>query len=267
MTAATMPGVRVTQARVLASEWVKFRSLRSSYIALIMAFAAIVGFGLLFAGILANRWPKLEPAEQAMFDPTEITLRGVFLAQLIIGVLGVLMVTGEYSTGMIRASLSAAPARLPVLWGKAVVFAVVTFVVTGVAAIIAFLAGQSLLSSQHIETTLSAPGVTRAVIGAGLYLTGIGLLGVVLGWIIRHSAGAIGTLFGLLLILPLLTSALPASWSIHIRPYLPGSAGQQIMAMKFDPGDLSPWTGFAWFCGYLVVGIAVAAVLLARRDA
>jgi ABC-2 type transport system permease protein len=262
-----MPGVRVTQGRVLVSEWVKFRSLRSSAVALIAALAAIVGFGCLFSIVVANRWPQLEPAERLRFDPAEISLRGAFLAQLIIGVLGVLMVTGEYSTGMIRASLSAAPKRLPVLWAKILVFAVVSFVVTTVASIIAFLAGQALMSGQHINTTLGAPGVLRAVIGAGLYLTGVGLLGVALGWIIRHSAGAIGTLFGLLLILPLLASALPDSWGRHIVPYLPNNAGQQIMAVRIQPESLQPWTGFAWFCGYLAVGIVVAAVLLTRRDA
>jgi ABC-2 type transport system permease protein len=262
-----MPGVRVTQGRVLVSEWVKFRSLRSSAVALVAAFGAIVGFGCLFSAVVASRWPQLEPAERLRFDPTEVSLRGAFLAQLIIGVLGVLMVTGEYSTGMIRASLSAAPKRLPVLWAKILVFAVVSFVVTTVASIIAFLAGQALMSGQHINTTLGAPGVLRAVVGAGLYLTGVGLLGVALGWIIRHSAGAIGTLFGLLLILPLLASALPDSWGRHIVPYLPNNAGQQIMAIRVGPESLAPWTGFAWFCGYLVVGIVAAAVLLTRRDA
>jgi ABC-2 type transport system permease protein len=262
-----MPGVRVTQVRVLASEWVKFRSLRSSAVALVAAFGAIIGFGCLFSAVVASRWPQLTPAERLRFDPTEISLRGAFLAQLIIGVLGVLMVTGEYSTGMIRASLSAAPKRLPVLWAKILVFAVVSFVVTTVASIIAFLAGQALMSGQHINTTLGAPGVLRAVIGAGLYLTGVGLLGVALGWIIRHSAGAIGTLFGLLLILPLLASALPDSWGRHIVPYLPSNAGQQIMAIRVDPESLAPWTGFAWFCGYLVLGIVAAAMLLTRRDA
>lgn len=264
MTAAVVD-VRVTQARVLASEWVKFRSLRSSYVALIGAFGAIVGFGCLFAGILASRWPYLEPEERAYFDPTEITLRGAYLAQLIVGVLGVLLVTGEYSTGMIRASLSATPNRLPVLWAKLGVFAVVTFVITTVAALIAFFAGQALLSGQHIQTTLGAPGVLRAVVGAGLYLTGVGLLGVALGWIIRHSAGAIGTVFGLLLIVPLLSEALPESW--HVGPYLPSNAGQQLMVIKLDPGTLAPWTGFAVFCGYLAAAVLAAAVLLTRRDA
>src|ERR1700736_1244843 len=129
--AATLPAdLKVTQLRVIGSEWMKFRSLRSSYYTLVATVVAMIGFGCLFAAVTANRWPQMTPAERAAFDPTATSLRGYFLAQLVIGVLGVLIVTGEYSTGMIRASLSAAPTRLPVLWGKAIVFAVVAFVLT-----------------------------------------------------------------------------------------------------------------------------------------
>lgn len=261
------PDVRVTQARVVVSEWVKFRSLRSSYIALAAALAALVGLAALITTVVSNNWPEFGPEEQARFDPTRVSLSGEFLAQLIIGVLGVLVVSGEYGTGMIRASMSAAPKRLPVLWGKLAVFAVVGFVVTGVGAVVAFFVGQSILSSQHIETTLGAPGVLRAVLGAGLYLTGVGLLGGALGWILRHTAGAVSTLLGLLLVLPLVAQALPESWARNIVPYLPSNAGQQIMAVHIDPGELAPWVGFSWFCAYLVVGVVVAAVLLRRRDA
>lgn len=261
------PDVRVTQVRVLASEWVKFRSLRSTHVALVAMFLVLVGFGILFAAITANQWPTLPAARQARFDPTEITLRGVFLGQLVIGVLGVLFVTGEYSTGMIKASLSAVPGRLPVLWAKVAVFAVLAFIVATGGAFAAFLGGQAFLSSRDINTTLAAPGVFRAVIGTGLYLTVVGLLGVALGWIIRHSAGAIGTLFGLLLVVPVLALALPESWATHINPYLPSNAGQALMATRLEPGWLTPWTGFAVFCAYLAVGVVASAVLLRRRDA
>jgi ABC-type transport system involved in multi-copper enzyme maturation permease subunit len=259
--------VRVTQGRVLASEWVKFRSLRSSYVALAATVVVMIGFGVLFPAVVKSRWLEMDPAEQAHFDPTVASLRGLYLAQLIVGVLGVLVVSGEYSTGMIRASLSAAPRRLPVLWAKLAVFAVITFVVSTVGSFIAFFIGQSILSSQHIETTLGSPGVLRAVIGTGLYLTMVGVLGVALGWILRHTAGAIGTLFGLLLVLPALGSALPNSWAVHIDPYLPSTAGQALTLVRGDPESLAPWTGFWVFCVYLVVAIVLAAVLLRRRDA
>lgn len=259
--------IRVTQVRVLVSEWVKLRSLRSTYLALGASFAALVGMGAMFGAIVAGRWPVMTAAQRARFDATEVSLRGVFLAQLIIGVLGVLVVTGEYSTGMIKASLSAAPARLPVLWAKLAVFAAATFVVTTVGAFGAFFAGQAFLHSQHIDTTLSAPNALRAMIGAGLYLTVVGLVGVALGWIIRHTAGAVGTLFGLLLVLPLLAEALPESWAEHVVPYLPSQAGQQILVVVPEPEALTPWTAFAVFCAYLAAGVLAAAVLLRRRDA
>jgi hypothetical protein len=266
--AAVLPdGLKVTQLRVIQSEWVKFRSLRSSYIALAATFAGMVVLGCVFAAETANRWPLMTAARQARFDPTDVALRGYSFAQLIVGVLGVLVVTGEYSTGMVRASLSAAPTRLPVLWAKLLVFAAVTFVVTTASSFAAFLGGQAFLSSQHIETTLSAPNVLRAVVGCGLYLTGVGLLGVALGWIIRHTAGAIATLFGMLLVLPALGEALPDNLAPHIVPYLPSIAGQQVVSVHQATDMLAPWNGFAVFCAYVVVGIAVAVVLLKRRDA
>ncbi|MEC3981655.1 ABC transporter permease subunit [Amycolatopsis sp. H20-H5] len=259
--------LKVTQLRVLHSEWVKFRSLRSTTLSVSATIVGMIGLGWVFAAVDANRWPVMRAGAKARFDPTAVSLEGFFVAQLVVGVLGALIVSGEYGTGMIRASLSAAPTRLPVLWAKAIVFAAVTFVVTTVSAFIAFLGGQAFLSSQHIETTLGAPGVLRAVVGTGLYLTVVGLLGVAFGWIVRHTAGAIAALFGLLLVLPALGDALPDSWAPHINPYLPGNAGQQVLMVRHEAGMLSPWAGFAVFCGYLVVGIVAAAILLKRRDA
>ena len=260
-------GLKVTQLRVLRSEWLKFWSLRSSYITLGATVLGMIGFGVLFSAVTANRWPELREARRLAFDPTGTSLRGFELAQLILGVLGVLLVTGEYSTGMIRASMSAAPKRLPVVWAKAAVFTAVAFVVGEVSAFVAFFAGQALLSSQHIQTSLGAPEVLRTVFGTGLYLTGVGLLGVALGWIIRSTAGGIATLFGLLLVLPALGEALPDSWASHINPYLPSNAGQSLTAVHPDPGMLAPWTGFGVFCVYVVVAFAFAVVLVKRRDA
>jgi ABC-type transport system involved in multi-copper enzyme maturation permease subunit len=256
---------KVTQARVFTSEWIKLRSLRSTVYTLLAAIVMTVGLGMLFSGVIANRWAQLDAAERVRFDPTGVSLRGVFLAQLAIGVLGVLLITGEYSTGMIRATLSAVPKRLPVLWAKAGLFAVVAAITMIPAALVAFLGGQALLGTHG--TTLGASGVARAVIGAGLYLTVVGLLGIGLGFIIRNTAGAIATLFGVLLVLPVLGAVLPASWAKHIVPYLPSNAGQAVISVHQAPGDLAPWTGFAVFCGYAAAAIIAAAILLKRRDA
>jgi ABC-2 type transport system permease protein len=256
---------KVTQGRVLASEWIKLRSLRSTMYTLLAAIVMTIGLGMLFSGVMANRWSRLDPPELARFDPTGVSLRGVFLAQLAIGVLGVLLITGEYSTGMIRATLAAVPKRLPVLWAKVGLFGVVAAVLMIVSSFVAFLSGQALLGTHG--TTLGASGVARAVVGAGLYLTVVGLLGVALGFIIRNTAGAIATLFGVLLVLPVLGEVLPSTWAKHITPYLPSNAGQAVMSVHQAPGDLAPWTGFAVFCGYAVVAIIAAAALLKRRDA
>lgn len=259
--------LKVTQLRVIRSEWLKFWSLRSSYITLAATMLAMIGFGALFSAVTANRWANFPAREKVGFDPTLVSERGFYLAQLVIGVLGVLVVSGEYGTGMIRSSLAAAPKRLPVLWAKAVVFAGITFVFTTASSFVAFFVGQALLTPTGIQTTLAAPGVLRAVFGIGLFLTGVGLIGGVLGWIIRHTAGAIATVFGLLLVLPVLVGALPSDWQQHVDPYLPSIAGEQLTAVNWDRSLLAPWVGFGVFCAYIVAGLVVAIVLLKRRDA
>ncbi|HJP73144.1 MAG TPA: ABC transporter permease [Pseudonocardiaceae bacterium] len=263
---ATLPAdMKVTQTRVIRSEWVKFWSLDSTRIAIAVAFIGMVGIGILYTALTASHWQNVPPGQRALIDPTSASLAGYTIAQLIVGVLGVLVVTGEYGTGMVRASLSAVPKRLPVVWAKMVVFAGITFVVTTVASLLAFFIGQAILNSQGIGTTIGAPGVLRAVIGMGLYLTGVGLLGVGLGWIIRNTAGAVSTVLGLLLVLPGIVEALPASWGEHIAPYLPSVAGHEIALVH--PGMLGPWAGFGVLIGYVAVAAGIGAYLLERRDA
>ncbi|MFE9423555.1 ABC transporter permease subunit [Kitasatospora sp. NPDC006697] len=257
----------VTLPRVVAGEWIKFRSLRSSWITLVVASALTIGLGALFCWATMSRWDHLPADERLAFTPAEHSLRGYFLAQMAIGVLGVLVVTGEYSTGMIRASLSAVPKRLPVLWAKALVFGAVTWVVATASVLVAFFTGQAILASKHLDTTLSAPGVTRVVLGTGLYLTAIGLLAVALGTLVRNTAGGIASVFGLLLVLPLLSEALPSSWQDNIIPYLPSNAGQALAHVTRAPHEMAPWAGFGLLCGYVAVALAAAAVVLKRRDA
>jgi hypothetical protein len=258
----------VTQARVLKSEWIKFRSLRSSFWSLAVGVGAMIAIGALFSFAITNHYPHMSAARQHEIDPISDPMRGVFLGQLAIGVLGVMIVTGEYSTGMIRASLSAVPRRLPVLWAKAAVFTVVAWATMTITAFVTFFLAQSIFTSIHLDRSLSSPGALRAVFGEGLYLTVVGLLGVGLGVIIRSTAGAIATLFGILLVLPVLGEVLNlTSWGDKINPYLPSNAGQQIMAVTTHSPDLAPWAGFGLFLGYAAAAIAVAAFLLKKRDA
>lgn len=265
--AGTAPRGEVTQARVLHSEWIKLRTLRSTFWTLIGAMVALIGFGALFCAVTANRWTHMGPGEHASFDAAQTSLRGFFLAQLAVGVLGVLTVTGEYATGMIRASLAAVPRRLPVLWAKAALYAAVVWVLTTASALAAFLIGQALLSPRHIGLSLGDPGVLRAVFGTGLYLTVVGLLGVAIGAMIRNTAGGIATVFAVLLILPVLAEALPTSWNNAISPWLPSNAGQAVIPLHHEAHTLHPWAGLAVFAGYALVALAGSAVLMRRRDA
>ncbi|WP_199923471.1 ABC transporter permease [Streptomyces sp. NRRL F-5123] len=256
----------VTQLRVLHSEWIKMRSLRSTFFTLIAAVVALVGLGALFAAFTAAHWDHMSARERASFEPGLTSLRGYFLAQLAVGVLGVLVISGEYATGMIRASLTAVPRRLPVLWAKAALYVTIVWALMTAGAFAAFLVGQALLSSQHVETSLGAPGELRQVMGVGSYLTVVGLLGVAIGALIRNTAGGIATVFGLLLVVPVLAEALPTSWGNHINQWLPSNAGQSVLTLHQEAHTLAPWTGFAVFCLYAVAALAAAAVLLRQRD-
>jgi ABC-2 type transport system permease protein len=257
---------RVTQARVAVSEWTKLRSLRSTRWALFVTLLLTIGIGILACSVFAARWPHLGLIDRLRFKPLRTSLAGVGLAQLSIGVLGVLVISGEYTTGMIRSTFAAVPKRLPVLWAKAGVFAAVTFIVSLPAVLIVFFVGQSILSSQHIQIAFSHPGVPRAVIGAALFLTVMGVFGLALGAIVRHTAGAIVTLVAILFVLPPILSLLPSSWSNAVNPYLPSSAADTLWTITPGAHTLAPWAGFALFCGYTAAALAIAAVLLVRRD-
>lgn len=258
--------VRLTQARVALSEWTKLRSLRSTRWALLVTLLFTVGIGILACTVFAARWPHLSPSDRQHFKPLRVSLAGVNLAQLSIGVLGVLVISGEYTTGMIRSTFTAVPKRLPVLWAKAGVFAAVTLALTLPAVLIVFFAGQSILSSQHIQISFSHPGVARAVIGAALFLTVMGIFGLAIGAIVRHTAGGIVTLVAILFVLPPILGLLPSSWSNAINPYLPSSAASVLWTITPGSHVLSPWAGFALFCGYTAAALAVAAILMVRRD-
>jgi ABC-type transport system involved in multi-copper enzyme maturation permease subunit len=264
------PGLRVTQWGVIRSEWLKFWSLRSSLYSMVIAVVGMIGLDCLFAYATVSRYASqraLHPNAVLHFSATDTAMRGYLLVQLVVGVLGVLVVSGEYGTGMIRSSLAAAPKRLPVLWAKAIVVAVIVFVATTISSFIAYYAVQPILDTQGLGYALTSPGMLRAVVGVGLYVTGIGLLGVGLGWIVRHTAGAIACLFGLVLILPSISELLPDTWQPHVVPYLPSNAGSQLASASPDPTGLAPWTGFGVFCIWIAVAIVAGVLILRRRDA
>jgi ABC-type transport system involved in multi-copper enzyme maturation permease subunit len=270
-TATTSPATtsasrgRVTQARAVRAEWIKLFSLRSSWITLAVAVIAVIGLGALFSAVTASHWSEIRPEERLHFDPVGVSLRGVMLAQLVIGVLGALVITGEYATGMIRSSLMAVPRRLPVLVAKAVVFAGVTFVLMLVSAFIAFFVGQAALGSHG--TTLAAGHALRPIVGVALYLTVVALFALGLGFALRNTAGTIATVFALLLVVPGLAQLLPTSWQPHVLPYLPSNAGASVFQVHPDTGMLGTWTGFGVFCAWAAAALLAGLVVLKRRDA
>jgi ABC-2 type transport system permease protein len=270
MSAIAIPGSafrgKVTQARVIFSEWTKLRSVRSTRWSLLVATLLTIGFPILASAVISAHWGHQSAQERATFNPLDPALIGSQIAQLAIGILGVLVISGEYSTGMIRATFTAVPKRLPVLWAKAAVFAVVTFALMLPSVLIAFFASQSILTRHHASFSWSHPGVARAVIGAALYLTVIAVMTVGLGTILRNTAGGIATFAAIFFVVPPLMNVLPTSWNDAITPYLPGNAGRAIISITHDAHSLAPWTGFALFCGYAALSLVVAAVLLVRRD-
>jgi len=243
------------------------RSVRSTMWTLAVTIGVAVGFGAIVGVSQVNSWDTLTPVQRLRFDPTSLSLSGIYLAQMAIGVLGVLVITSKYATGQIRATLGATPRRLMVLAAKAVTFVVVVITVGMATSFSAFGIGQAIFSGKHIGVSLGDPGVLRAVVGAALYLAAVGALGLGLGTILRRTAGAIAALVGLLLVIPLVTTLLPASWNEDLTRYLPAQAGMAVIRVVPDATSLSPWTGFAVLVGYAAVSLVAGAVLLTRRDA
>ncbi|MFI6439537.1 ABC transporter permease [Streptomyces sp. NPDC050759] len=262
---------KVTGVRVLRSEWAKFWSLRSSWITLGVAVFLLVLFGTIASytyspDAVAPGGPG-GPGSGGDSTAVSLALTGVTFASLAIGVLGVLLSAGEYSTGMIRSTLTAVPRRLPVLWSKAAVIGPVALVLSSVGALAAFLLGTPGLDGEKIALSLGDDGVLRSLAGAGVYLGLVAVFGVALGVLIRSSAGAIAALVGILLILPGLASLLPDSLYDSINPYFPGNAGSAVYALHQSSDALSPGAGLAVFAGWVALTLAGAAFRLVKSDA
>jgi ABC-2 type transport system permease protein len=256
--------------RLLAMEWTKFRSVRSTLFSLLAFVVLTLGLAALFTFLTVNGWDKLDPDQRANYqrDPVgNILGAGFILGQLAICVLGAMVITSEYSTGMIRASLLATPKRTPMLAAKGLVFAVVTFVVGEIVAFGAFAIGAPILHSK-VPVALGDHGVPRALLGAGLYLMMLGLFAMAIGALVRHTAGAITAVIAFVEVLAPLAQLLPGSVGKHIHAYLPTEAGHLVAQSVQGPKDLlSPWQGYGVFCLWTAALLLVAGWLLKRRDA
>ena len=258
---------RVTQIRVILSEWTKLHSLRSTRWSVLAAVVLTIGLPAIFAAVTSSHWGSMNPHERADRHPLDIALAGVNLSQLAIGVLGVLVITGEYSTGMIRASFTAVPKRLPVLWAKIVVFALVSFALSLPAVIAAFFVSQTILSKHDIlQVSFSHAGVARSVIGGAVYLMLFGVFCLAMGAILRNTAGGIAAFVGIFFVIPPLLNIFPTSWQNAINPWIPNSAARSIFQLTHGTHSLSPAGGLAIFLLYIAAAVAAAALLLVRRD-
>jgi ABC-2 type transport system permease protein len=248
----------------LRSEFTKIRSVRSTWITLAMVFVA----GLASSASVAagNR----NNAGQASFDPTAISLVGTaYVDELIIVVIGALVITSEYGTRMMGTSLAAMPRRGVLYTAKAIVLACVTLVIALVTSFASFFAGQAVLASTHAGASITSPGALRAVLLTAVFVTFVAMLAFGLGGVIRHTAGAICGLFGMVFVIPLISSALPASAQNAVVRWLPGnSAFYPIIATKPVGTHLfGPYGELAIFAGYAAIAVAAGAVTFLRRDA
>lgn len=268
-TAVSTPQYRVTGPRVLRSESAKLWSLRSTWITVGLGLLFLVAFGIIAAARYHSSLTSGRQLDPDFADATTLSLSlfGVPLSQLALGVLGVLVTAGEYSTGMIRSTLAAVPKRLPVLWSKATVYGVVALLIALVGVFATFLVDSSILSGTPAELTISHSGVVRSLLGATVYLGLIGVIGVALGAMLRSVAGAISALVGALMLLPGLISLLPTAWRNAIQPYLPSEAGQSMYVLHHGPHTLSPGPGLLVFAAWTALALAGAAWRLTRSDA
>jgi len=263
------PVYKVTGRRVLRSEWSKLWSLRSTWITLGLGLLFLIAFGLIAAARYKSRIGSGEHLDRDFADATalQLSLFGTNFAQLALGVLGVLITAGEYSTGLIRSTLASVPRRLPVLWSKAALFGLVALVMATVGVFITFVVDSSMLSGTPAALSLSAPGVIRSLFGAGLYLGLVGVIGIALGALLRSVAGGISVLVGALMLVPGLISLLPTSWQSTVDPYLPSHAGEAMFALHHDAATLAPTAGLLVFLGWAALALALAAYRMVRSDA
>ena len=252
---------------VLRSEWTKLRSVRSTFWALTATVVLGVALGAVISAAAAHGYAKSSVSGKLNWDPTAVSLDGIGIATLAIAVLGVLCMSSEYSSGMIRTSLIAVPKRGRVLAAKSLVFAVVTFVVGEAVSFTAFFAGQALISGHAPHAALGDPGVARAVVGAGLYLTALAVLSVAAGALLRHPAAAITCMVAVLLVFPGIAQALPDSWRNPVTEFWPTQAGGQLTSVHHSAHTLQPWPGFGVMCLFVAIVYAIAWTLLDRRDA
>jgi ABC-2 type transport system permease protein len=252
----------------LRMEWIKLRSLRSTWWTLAVAVAGMAGIGIAIMASRSGAWAGMSARDRASFDALNSGFTGVALAQLVMAVLGVLAITGEYSSGMIASTLAAVPRRRRVLAAKAAVLGLVTLAVGEAAAFATFLAAQAVARGPVPHATLGQPGALRAVVLTGAYLALCALIGLGAGALTRRAAAAITIITALILVLPPLTLALPAGLQQDVQRYLPEAiAGNSLAVPATGSIWLAPWAGLGVVALYAAAALAAGTWRLTRRDA
>jgi len=247
-------------------EWLKLRSVRSTAWILLVFAASMIGIAILV--LSHENWATMSPSDRASFDPTNAGFAGLALGQLAFGVLGVLIITSEFRSGMIRATFAAVPRRPLLFAAKAGVLGGVALAAGEVLAFASFALGEAVLKAPAPHASLGQPGVLRAVLMAGAYPALIALIGLGFGAMIRHTAGAISAVVGVLFVLPLILVPLGTSLQNSAGKFLPMIiAENSITAVKPDAGNLAPGVGFGLLCLYALAALAAGGWLLTRRDA
>lgn len=261
-TTPTRPATAIR--RTLKAEWTKFQTLPSTWRTAVAAVVVSVGLGLIFCASQASEWATMSPADRRSFDPTACSLGGVFLVGVaLLASLAVRSVTAEYATGMIRSTFTASPNRRLVLAAKAVVSAVFVFPIVLLCDLVSFEAGQRIFAAKHLQVSLGHPGVMSALILGAVGVSLVAILGVGLGGIIRHTAGATTALVMVVVGGVTLGQLLPAG----LRQYFPGTALEAAVTVHHSAGLLRPGTAIAVLGLYAAVALAAASVRVFLRDA
>lgn len=251
---------------VVRSEWIKFRTLGSNIRGTLATLALTLGFGILITAAVRSRHET--GASHRIIDPVATALAGLFFAQFAMGVMGSRFFTDEYSSGAIRTSLAAVPHRIRLVLAKLSVLLGYSIVLGEVASFAAFFIGQAIYKGSPVHAVaLGDAGVSRAVIMSGVYLALMTVVGMGLGLIFRTQAITITTFVTVLLVLPLITLALPSNWQNHIDKYLPSNLGQAMRATTQDPTLFHPVAAFVWLVIYSALIVIVGTALFVRRNA
>lgn len=259
----------VTLPAVMRSEWIKFRSVRSTVLGVAIFVALSVGLSILITTLVRAHWDQMGALDKLTFDPVSTSLGGISLAQFAVGVIGSLFITAEYSSGGIRTTLTAVPVRRRVVAAKLLVLSGTMVVLSEVVCFAAFFIGQAVFSGMIPASTdtLSNGADLRAVVLGGLYLTLLAALGLGLGLILRSSPATISTFTGLVLLVPLVIFFLPTSLQDTLTKYEPSALGRAMTSTTPPTLAFGPWTGTWLLALYVAVVLAVGTLLFQRRDA